>query len=182
MKPLRSVVGAVLAVGALLWPTVYATPTPYGGTRASVATRQTPSACSEGGTIESLWLVKQLNVTYANDLTVQPGNASWTITNTLTNTTKQIRCPLRANYICELDATLGESDLHIWLQINLDVARFSLNQSLPCGSEVASKSAYAVGNAELYLLCRDTAAEENLSCYGDDDAGVFANGLVTLNS
>jgi hypothetical protein len=83
-------------------------------------------------------MVERLNVTYTRDELVTPGNASWTITNTLTNTTQQLRCNLRANYACEFKETPADAGLHIWLQINLDVASFYLNQSLSCATQASS--------------------------------------------
>jgi hypothetical protein len=79
-------------------------------------------------------------VAYTDNELVRPGNASWTITNNMTKASKRIDCALRANYICELESTLGDESLHLWLQINLDVATFTINQSLACGSETASGS------------------------------------------
>ncbi|KAK4236971.1 hypothetical protein C8A03DRAFT_45131 [Achaetomium macrosporum] len=147
---------------------------------ASITPRQSPSACSDGATIENLWLVERLNVTYTSDELVRPGNASWTITNTLTNTTERLSCTLRANYICELNGTPGDASFHIWLQINLDIATFTLNQSLPCRGETSSRSAYALGTAELYLICPTTGIKEDMSCHSDDDGTGFADGFITL--
>lgn len=99
------------------------------------ARQQSAPACSDGATIGDLWLVKDLNVTYTSDELVRPGNATFTITNNLTNETERIHCALRANYVCDIRGTPGDDSLTIWLQINLDVARFTLNQSLPCDNE-----------------------------------------------
>ncbi|KXX82010.1 hypothetical protein MMYC01_201515 [Madurella mycetomatis] len=147
------------------------------------AARQEPGpACSDGATIENLWLVKDLNVTYTSDELVRPGNATFTITNNLTNETERIHCALRANYVCDIRGTPGDDSLSIWLQINLDVARFTLNQSLACDNEPTSQSAYALGNTELYLVCLEEYIEEDMSCYGDDESGEYADGLVSLQT
>jgi hypothetical protein len=90
--------------------------------------------CSEGTIIRDLWLVRQLNVSYTDDELVRPGNASWIITNTMKNTTEQLTCPLRSNYVCEMNGTPQDPSLDIWLQINLDSASFTLNESLSCES------------------------------------------------
>ncbi|SPQ27117.1 42ad1a92-c87c-4516-8d7d-6c71e4c7b4be [Thermothielavioides terrestris] len=167
--PCRAV-PAVIAACALQWTTGGAASAAHNHRRqALIAPPQTAPACSDGATIKNMWLVERLNVTYTGDERVQPGNASWTITNTLTNTTERLRCALRANYLCEFNGTLGNSSLHIWLQINLDVASFTLNQSLPCGSEAGTGSAYAVGTAQLYLICEDKTIVEGRSCYSNDD-------------
>src|SRR5687767_6243269 len=102
MKSLRAIFAAALTVGSLLWGEGKATPTLRRDTGSAVAVRQPSVACSDGATIEGLWLVDQLNVRYTQDELVQPGNATWRITNTLTNTTERLRCPLRSNYRCEI--------------------------------------------------------------------------------
>lgn len=129
---------AVIAISGLLGAAANATPTRH-GTGALVALQQSAAACSDGATIQKLWLVEHLNVTYTENELVRHGNASWTITNTLSKTTEHLSCSLRANYICELNGTPGDAGLHIWVQINLDVAAFSINQTISCGSESASR-------------------------------------------
>ncbi|KAH6848421.1 hypothetical protein B0I37DRAFT_377579 [Chaetomium sp. MPI-CAGE-AT-0009] len=172
MKWLRPVFSAVLAAGALLCPAVVnANPAVFRSTTRSMVA----PACSDGATIEDLWLIKQVNVTHTKDELVQPGSASWTVTNTFTNITERLTCTLRANYICEINGTPEEDSFHIWLQINLNVAAFTFNQSLPCGSETASETAYAIGMAELYLIC----GEGNISCY-EEDGGGSADGRVRI--
>jgi hypothetical protein len=131
MPSLQPILVSALVAVVSLWPAVYATPTPY-GTVASTAVRETTPTCSDGAIIEKLWLVDQLNVTHTTDELVQPGSASWSLTNTLTNSTERLNCTLRANYICEMNGTPGDDSFHIWLQINLNLATFTLNQSLPC--------------------------------------------------
>jgi hypothetical protein len=127
-----------LALSALLWPDVNGIPATIRTSGPPIAPQESVSGCSNGATIEDLWLVDHLNVTYTDNELVRPGNASWTITNNMTNASKRIDCVLRANYICELESTLGNESLHLWLQINLDVATFTINQSVACGSEAAS--------------------------------------------
>jgi hypothetical protein len=127
---------AALAAGALWCHAVNATPTP---SRTSGVVTSEALACADGDTIEDLWLVEQVNVTHTTDLLVEPGSASWTVTNTLTNITERLTCSLRANYICEMNGTPEDDSFHIWLQINLNIAVFTFNQSLPCGSETASE-------------------------------------------
>ena len=123
---------AVIAIAGSLGTAVNASPTEHQDTGALLAIRQPQPVCSDGATIEKLWLVEQLNVTYTENELVRHGNASWTLTNNLAKTTEHISCTLRANYICELNGTPADAALHIWVQINLDVAMFSINQTIPC--------------------------------------------------
>ncbi|KAK3906159.1 hypothetical protein C8A05DRAFT_12086 [Staphylotrichum tortipilum] len=169
---------AVIAITGVFGTVVNAAPTGHEGDGAAVAIRQSQVACSDGATVEKLWLVERLNVTYTENELVRHGNASWTIVNTLAKTTEHLSCALRANYICELNGTPGDPSLHIWVQINLDVATFSINQTITCGSEPTSRPASAIGTADLYLIC--PRIDQDLSCYGDDDGGGYADGVVTL--
>ncbi len=139
MLPTSLIAPAVIAISGIFGALTNATPTGHQGIKAPVATRQSETVCSDGATIEKLWLVEHLNVTYTENELVRPGNASWTITNNLAKTTEHLSCALRANYICELNGTPGDAGLHIWVQINLDVAAFSMNQTIPCGSSGGSR-------------------------------------------
>lgn len=143
MKSLRFMFATALTVGSTLWGEGKATPT---------LRRQPSPTCSDGATIEGLWLVDQLNVTYTEDELVQPGNATWRITNTLTNTTERLRCPLRSNYRCEINGSPEDDSLRIWLQINIDLATFSINQSLPCGNEGPPRYVYTPAHPQLLEL------------------------------
>jgi hypothetical protein len=143
MKSLRFMFATALTVGSTLWGEGKATPT---------LRRQPFPTCSDGATIEGLWLVDQLNVTYTEDELVQPGNATWRITNTLTNTTERLRCPLRSNYRCEINGSPEDDSLRIWLQINIDLATFSINQSLPCGNEGPPRYVYTPAHPQLLEL------------------------------
>lgn len=121
------------AVGMIQWQTA----TAMSDTSRTTTTQPSP-VCSEGTILEDLWLVEQLNVTYSENPFAKPANASFTITHTLTNATERVDCSLRANYLCEIDGTSEDNALHIWLQINLDLATFTLNRSLDCGGEAGS--------------------------------------------
>lgn len=141
MKSSRFVIAnALLAMVLLLWPAVVSARTTSRGPWDLSEPRQSATPdCSDGSTIKNLWLVERLNVTYSRDELVVPGNASFTVTNTLANTTERITCNLRANYRCELKGTPGDASLYIWLQINLDVASLSLNQTVSCASGTTSR-------------------------------------------
>jgi hypothetical protein len=140
MKAVQSVLNKAIAFGILLAQLLRGTPLTHRETTTPITLRQPPPTCSGGTTIEDLWVVDQLNVTYTHDETVRPGNAAWRLANTMTSDVEVLRCNLRANYICELNGTPGDSGLHVWLQINLDVARITINQSLPCGDAGDPKS------------------------------------------
>jgi hypothetical protein len=157
MKPWKSLVYTTLATAILPSSASNATPIASRDPRTLAEIRQASPSCSDGETIKNLWLVEQLNVTYTSDERVKPGNASFTLTNTLAHTTERIGCSLRANYICELHGTPGDASLYIWLQINLDVARFTLNQSVPCGT---GPSKYGI----LSLLPRDGVTVSEWRC------------------
>ena len=132
MKSLRSIVGDGFLAVVLVWPAVNNALATSRKIRELSQIRQLPTVCSEGDTIKNLWRVEHLNVTYTTDELVRPGNASFSIT---TGTeTQKLFCTLRANYVCEMKETPGDPGLYIWLQINVGVASFSLDQSLSCGT------------------------------------------------
>ncbi|KAL2261100.1 hypothetical protein VTK26DRAFT_4701 [Humicola hyalothermophila] len=173
MKLLKQLVGTavnlcVLRVGA----------TPSG---LSVGPRQATADCSEGAVIEDLWLVKNLNVNFTDDERVRQANATFTITSSLTDTTETIHCPLRANYICEVYGTPAQDNLQIWLQINLGIAKFTLNQTVDCSGEGGPQIAYAFGTAELYLICPDIYRDD-MSCHSEEDFGATADGSISLQA
>ncbi len=132
MRSLRLIFGDGLLAVVLLWPAVNNALATSPKIREPSEIRQLPTVCSEGDTIKNLWRVEHLNVTYTTDELVRPGNASFSITTG--TSTQQLFCTLRANYVCEMKETPGDPGLYIWLQINLDVASFSLDQSLTCGT------------------------------------------------
>lgn len=118
------------------------TTSPTVPTLGSVAPRQQILDCSNKTPIQGLWELTHVNVTH--DQPEQPGTASWSVLNTLTNTTEDLNCTLRANYICELDGTPEDDSFHIWLQINLNVAAFTLNQTLACPEDQLVKYVFQI--------------------------------------
>ncbi|KAL1841796.1 hypothetical protein VTJ49DRAFT_6549 [Mycothermus thermophilus] len=170
MAPLKRIFNLGLATVLSLHPVIEASP----------VVRQATPVCTDGGTIENLWLVEELQVAYTHDERVRPGTASWRITNTVSGAVEELSCNLRANYICELAGTPTDPSLQVWLQINLDVARITINQSLPC--EDAIGPAFAIGTAELFVVCDENATEEDLTCQSDEASGpYYAEGSVTLS-
>jgi len=92
-----------------------------------------PDLCSDNSTVQGLWSVKELTVTYVPDLTKGSGTGAFTLTNTRTNFSEKLKCTLRANYLCDYQGTPGDPGLSIWLQLNLDIAYITINQSWSCG-------------------------------------------------
>jgi hypothetical protein len=88
----------------------------------------------------NLWSVYGLNVTYTADETIKHGSATFTLMNTYTNHTECLNCSLRFNSICEFHGTPGDKGLQIWLQLNLELAYVTINQSMPCPSTNRSVS------------------------------------------
>lgn len=130
----KHIFGSALIAGMLSQVPVGATPSKYRELFRPTTTLRRDAACVDGETIEKLWLLKDLNVTFGGEGLLDPGNATWTLTNTLTNVTESFDCSLLANYRCDIHGTPKDSSLQIWIQINLNIADVSLNQSLPCGN------------------------------------------------
>ncbi|KAK4224372.1 hypothetical protein QBC38DRAFT_446491 [Podospora fimiseda] len=143
-----------------------------------LSTRQVD--CTAENTIPSAWVIDKLSVNYTDDETIRPGKASFTLTDNQRKTTENLRCDLRANYVCEFKGTPGDKDLGIWVQLNLGIASFTLNRTLVgCGE--GGRNAYLIGQTELYLECKGEYIEEGegLHCVDDGIEGV-ANGSVVL--
>ncbi len=69
------------------------------------------------------WHVDAINVTYS------PGSASLVLSNSLTNKTEALTCPLTFNSVCQIMGTPNDETLQVVLQVNIDVATMTLNQS-----------------------------------------------------
>jgi hypothetical protein len=96
----------------------------------SIIPRQVNPGCTTPETIPSLWVIDKLSVEYTEDETIRRGNASFTLTDNQRKTKENLRCELRSNYVCEFQGTPEDRDLNIWVQLNLGVARFTLNRTL----------------------------------------------------
>ena len=97
------------------------------------------------------WHVDAINVTYSDD-TYSPGSASFVLSNSLTNKTEALTCPLTFNSICQIMGTPNDETLQVVLQVNIDVATMSLNQSWTCHDQL-NQSVTCVFAASLYLDC-----------------------------
>ena len=79
------------------------------------------------------WAVQGFNVTYGGDNT--PGSASFTLVNTLTNTSEALLCALRFNSLCEMYGTAHDKDLTVLVQLNLETAYITANHTWTCDSQ-----------------------------------------------
>lgn len=141
---------------------------PFATASLTVDTRQTGQRCIAEDQIKTLWVVDKLNVHYTGDETVRPGNATFTLTHADKKVTEDIKCSLRANYVCEIYGTPADAQLHIWLQLNLNVGTFTLNRTLSdCLGE--GKNAYILGTAEMYLECPQQYIDEDEGMVCEDD-------------
>ncbi|KAK0736534.1 hypothetical protein B0T21DRAFT_332998 [Apiosordaria backusii] len=131
-----------------------------------------------GDSQPGLWVVENLEVEYTGDEVLQRGNATFTLTNTNTEVTETLRCSLRANYICEFYGTPSDPNLDIWVQLNLNVATFTLNKTLPGCLGPEWGDAWIVGQTELYLECPQEWTDK-MVCQDDGIEGV-ADGNVVL--
>ncbi|KAK4667683.1 hypothetical protein QC763_310662 [Podospora pseudopauciseta] len=131
-----------------------------------------------GDSEPGLWVVENLEVEYTGDEVLQRGNATFTLTNTNTEVTDTLRCSLRANYICEFYGIPSDPNLDIWLQLNLNVASFTLNKTLPDCLGPEWGDAWIVGQTELYLECPQEWTDK-MVCQDDGIKGV-ADGDVVL--
>ncbi|KAK4210555.1 hypothetical protein QBC37DRAFT_254281, partial [Rhypophila decipiens] len=131
--------------------------------------------CADSATVKDLWTVQGLKVTYASDLTRDSGKSTFKLTNTRTNFSEELSCSLRANYVCEYKGTPADPGLNIWMQLHIEKAYVTINQSYPCGASTA----YALGMAEVTLTCPDGFYEKGLACSGADEEG-SASGVVTV--
>ncbi|KAH8893199.1 hypothetical protein GQ53DRAFT_763540 [Thozetella sp. PMI_491] len=84
-----------------------------------------------------IWTVKDLKIAYSSD-TYTPGNATFSITSSLTNKTETLRCEVPFNYFGHISGTPENINLSISLQFNIDTATISLNQTWACGNETVN--------------------------------------------
>jgi hypothetical protein len=82
------------------------------------------------------WKVDSLSVTYS-DQTDVPGTAHFNISSSLGNTTSTFDCQLAFNSLCIVDPITvdGGRSLSIYLQINIDTASVTVNETFACGSD-----------------------------------------------
>ena len=139
--------------------------------------------CVPDQKIPHLWEISSFVVNYTPDETVRKGNASFTITNSLTGKTEELECSLRFNYLCEFLSTAGSrpgdsgsggegkeegQGRNIWVQVNLLSASLTISESWDCDPGVdVGKGGYRVtGMVEVPLVCGEETLEEGRSCFG----------------
>ncbi|KAK3371076.1 hypothetical protein B0T24DRAFT_721271 [Lasiosphaeria ovina] len=173
----------------ILVAAAYALPWWYGGADARRVVAKPPRppraapACVDSETIVDLWSVQGLSVAYTHDELVRQGNATFTLANTRTGYRETLRCALTFNSLCEFHGTPGDKDLQLWLQLNLELASITINQTWSCDiSDGVNVTAFVVGMAEVYLVCPEDDSETDMTCHGDTDSEYngYANGSVVL--
>ena len=78
------------------------------------------------------WTISGLEVHYSDDSPVIPGNTTFSLTSSLSNTTEEITCPVPFNYACRLNGTPKNKDLNLQIQFGPDMALAFLNQTFVC--------------------------------------------------
>jgi hypothetical protein len=77
------------------------------------------------------WTISNLTVSYSDDSFV-PGNTTFSLWSSLSNTTEDIKCEVPFNYACRLNGTPKNKDLNLQLQFGPDSAIAILNQTWVC--------------------------------------------------
>ncbi|KAK0705700.1 hypothetical protein B0H67DRAFT_687817 [Lasiosphaeris hirsuta] len=136
------------------------------------------AACVAGQTLPGLWTIGSMTIAYTPDELARSGNATFTLTSSLTSpaTTETVRCALRFNSLCELAGTPADPDLHLWLQVNLQVASVTVNHPWACDG-VAAGASYVAGTADVVLECPEESLDDGLVCVG---GGGRVDGSVVL--
>ncbi|KAK0649756.1 hypothetical protein B0T16DRAFT_410665 [Cercophora newfieldiana] len=132
-------------------------------------------ACTAGTSIPKLYTFGDLRVTYpaSDNILGAQSTASFTITNTKTNTSEALACNLRGSYTCQFNGTPKNPKLEVWLQLNL-FALFSFRDATPCDGNLS-----ITGGAEMPFTCPNTPIELGQTCVGDVPA-VEASGYVDV--
>lgn len=77
------------------------------------------------------WTISNLKI-QSRDTVGNTGTAAFTLTYGLTGKSDALNCSLVANYRCEIDGPPGNKNLKVNLQVQNDVAYFSLSEQLSC--------------------------------------------------
>ncbi|KAJ9157380.1 hypothetical protein NKR23_g244 [Pleurostoma richardsiae] len=78
------------------------------------------------------WSVDDLSVRYSGTDTV-PGNATFTLANSATNTSEALACSLPFNSLCYIDGSAN-----VTLQLMLETAYITVNQTWICGDQAGN--------------------------------------------
>lgn len=99
------------------------------------------------------WHVDAINVTYSDE-TYTPGTASFVLSNSVTNKSDTLTCPLTFNSLCQILGTPNDETLQVLLQVNIDTAYMTLNQSWTCHDAGNQSVTYVgVAFAVRYQVC-----------------------------
>ena len=82
------------------------------------------------------WVIEDLNIKTLDEVG-SSGSASFNLTNSMTGKTDSLTCALVANYRCEIDGTPSDQDVRINMQIQTDVARMSISETMHCDDEAS---------------------------------------------
>ncbi len=162
-------------------------------------------ACTNEAVIPDLWSVRDLQVSYGftsstpsstpgGNATVTriPSTASFTLTNTQTNTTDALKCNLRSNFMCVIAGTPGDSNVHVWLQLNLHAYFTIAHLQVGCEGNVNTGRAVSViALVDMEMECDgDGDGGEHIvevgngpvTCKGGRERPSFATGMLTVDA
>jgi len=110
------------------------------------------------------WTISGLQIHYSDDSFV-PGNVTFSLTSSLTNTTEDIKCEVPFNYACRMNGTPKNKDLNLQLQFVPDTALAILNQTWVCADTPGQPTTpeWVIGTADITLTCPDPPFE-NMTC------------------
>lgn len=91
------------------------------------------------------WTVEGISITYSNE-TYTPGTASFELSNSITNKTESLTCPLTFNSMCQILGTPNDETLQVLLQVNIDVVYMTLNQSWTCHDQTTQPATYVLNS------------------------------------
>ncbi|KAK5661142.1 hypothetical protein OQA88_11033 [Cercophora sp. LCS_1] len=113
------------------------------------------------------WSVESVSATYSDD-TYVPGQVLFTVTNTLTNATETLNCPIQFNTVCTMDGTPGDPALQVYLQVNIDFAWVTFNKTWSCETDHQAdptRPRFVYGYGEFDLHCPEEVTE-TMTCTG----------------
>jgi hypothetical protein len=119
------------------------------------------------------WNVTNLKVTYGAEVSTG-GKVSFTFSNLLTKSSEALTCALRANSRCEVVGTPSDKGVHIYLQVSIDTAYWTVNETWSCATNPGTK--YVLGVTEMPLACPDYSP--TMTC--TVDSGTIQAALPTL--
>ncbi|KAK3389388.1 hypothetical protein B0H63DRAFT_98316 [Podospora didyma] len=128
------------------------------------------------------WKIHNLTVTYSDE-SYTPGNATFTLTESVSNSSEALGCEVSFNYRGAIQGTPAHPGLNILLLFGIDTAFVTVNQTWPgdCVSDevphVSGMSSFVIGLAEVQLQCPDPSFD-GMTCSAKDASE--ANGVVQV--